>query len=169
MTSRRQGIWGWAKRQLREGIVRARLRAEVERSRPLWQRILRQSLRLVLELYVVINLLLVFWVEVVFAWRIEYRVVDAATGAPVAGALVWSEDYGQRLVTDVAGSATERWTGTARLWWALPAIGRLADVGRRVHVEADGYREQDVQVGEQLAGMWVCEPHGIVAVRLQKS
>jgi hypothetical protein len=125
-----------------------------------------------LALYVAENLYMVIFVcQLVRHVKIEYRVADAASGAPVSAARIRHAgllDREEHLLTGPGGIAREEvvWAGT--LFWHVPLCGRIA-VQDLVRVAADGYVEQEVQLGPQLEGMSFRDPQGVVTVRLQRA
>lgn len=170
MSGTHRGIWQTAHGWLHERIHQARLRARAERALPRrqrWRRFLRQGLVELAALYVAVNVLGLLLVPIVVTGWIECRAVDAATGAPVAGAVVWRQEGELGVGTDAAGLARLKVVTTPRLFWALPMLGTY-QLGGQLHAKAEGWLAAEAPLPERFEWPLFGEPRVAVVIRMAR-
>lgn len=155
---------------LRDRVRAARLRAQAERALPRavrWRRDLRQGALQLTAGYVLLNLAIVPCVPFAIPTTLECHIVDDATGAPIANALVHAGEIGWEERSDPTGRATLVMRTTPSLLWALPSFGSYR-LGGLLQVAAPDYRPAEVALPATFDWPLFDSPRAVVHVRLTR-
>ena len=118
-------------------------------------------------IYVVVNVLLVFFVPILHDFTLSVVVVDDETQSPVSGAVIRWSDGREAGVTNKTGACSFTRVIQDNPWWIWPKVGRFRPQGGVLLVEADAFAANEISLNDVVAGVPYSDPRASVVVRLR--